>query len=451
MRFARLCALAPLSAPAVLAAPYPDYVSDALEAVRSGGGGNASASISILIHSSSRSSFSSSSSSSSRNNAAGSGPFTTSDPNTAVAFLPTGISAFPTTSSVTMLFDKNNNTDGAALVTRSALLLSPRDRAARALLLAARDGKCSLPCGSICCGSGEECYKDGSGHFSCAKGGGPNVQTFTTTMVSTYTLSAEPSSKPAPPATATATVTGKCDTGDGYSPCGDKCCSPQEECVSPGTCKWAGSTPFPSSGPEPTSPARPTAGVTTVTSTMTSTGTRTKTSGTAAAATYTTAFIAPHSTSGSLILPETTSHKSHLSGGAIAGIVIGSVAGALLLGALLLCCCVRGAADVCADICGCGRRRSRRSDDGGGGGLFGLLNGRRQSRPDSDHHPFRHLLELGAALAAILLCVRHERRRHDEKSSTASYSSFAETSSPSQSSSKSRLTTSFSSLLLRPC
>ncbi|RAL65063.1 hypothetical protein DID88_001170 [Monilinia fructigena] len=68
-------------------------------------------------------------------------------------------------------------------------------------------------------------------------------------------------------------------------------------------------------------------------------------------ATTTQPFVAPATASGST-LPITSTSSSNLSAGAIAGIVIGTIAGAILLLLLCFCCVVKGLWDVGLEVWG---------------------------------------------------------------------------------------------------
>lgn len=131
-----------------------------------------------------------------------------------------------------------------------------------------------------------------------------------------------------------------------------------------------------------------------------------------------------------------------LSGGAIAGIVIGVLAGLALLALLCFCCCIKGLLDGCLACFGLGSRKKRRRTEideyeryshhsGGGGGRtwYGAARpparvDRRDERKSSNG---KNLLGLGAGLAALwaVLGLKRQRdnRKNNEKYSEYSYSS----------------------------
>ncbi|KAK8049116.1 hypothetical protein PG994_010846 [Apiospora phragmitis] len=199
---------------------------------------------------------------------------------------------------------------------------------------------CASYCGSdnqYCCSQGQQCYTSAgiAGCAATANGGGVNFHTTTWTETKTYTSTW---STYAPGATEGAgTGVGGADcvpkSGTGQIACGPICCTNQQYCLHSGQCMpnanggaWTtGTTVGTTVGVVTTqysAPYRVTSGSTVYDST-----------GTAASQT-----VEPTSTDGAAV--STTDNS--LSGGAIAGIVVGTIAGVILL--LLLCffCIVRG-------------------------------------------------------------------------------------------------------------
>lgn len=142
-----------------------------------------------------------------------------------------------------------------------------------------------------------------------------------------------------------------CDTNSGQTSCGAICCASDQTCAYSGMCtarvsSWTYVATAAASSYS--APLRPTSGTTT-----TSTSTK--------SATTTVPFISPATASGSS-LPITSSSTSHgLSGGAIAGIVIGTIAGIILLLLICFCCIVKAGFDGLLALFGLGSRNKRRS------------------------------------------------------------------------------------------
>jgi hypothetical protein len=152
----------------------------------------------------------------------------------------------------------------------------------------------------------------------------------------------------------------------------------------------------------------------------------------------------------------TTGTASHLSGGAIAGIVIGSIAGVALLLLLCFCCIVRGLWHGILALLGLGgkkdRRDSRRTETiieeerysrhgsaygrrdahggwfaggrSGGGGRPSSAAARNEKRKSSSGTGF---LGIGAALGTLLLLLglkRDNKRKRNEKTRSEVSSSY---------------------------
>lgn len=199
---------------------------------------------------------------------------------------------------------------------------------------------CDSYCGAdnqYCCSQGQQCYTS-AGIAGCATaggGGGYNFHTTTWTETKTYTSTF---STYAPGATEGVGVgVGGADCvpkqGTGQIACGPICCTNQQFCAHSGQC-------MPNAGG-----ALWTTGVTVGTTVgvvttqysapyrVTSGSTIYEPTGTAASQT-----AEPTNTDGAV---STTSSNS-LSGGAIAGIVVGTIAGVILLLLLCFCCIARG-------------------------------------------------------------------------------------------------------------
>ncbi|KAI2607623.1 uncharacterized protein GGS25DRAFT_343925 [Hypoxylon fragiforme] len=212
---------------------------------------------------------------------------------------------------------------------------------------------CASYCGAdnqFCCSSGEACTTS-AGVASCVASAGGDVNFFTTTWTETKTYTSTFSSLLSATTPASGGTNGEpCvpPAGSGQIACGTICCANWQYCAHEGQCmpnagagSWTQWTTVGVVTTQYSAPYRVTSG-----STIVQTSAPTTTTGTAASETTTsTAAPAPvASTSGSL------------SGGAIAGIVVGTIAGVALLLLLCFCCIVRGLWDAFAGIFGSGRR-----------------------------------------------------------------------------------------------
>ncbi|KAF5023207.1 hypothetical protein F66182_4740 [Fusarium sp. NRRL 66182] len=204
---------------------------------------------------------------------------------------------------------------------------------------------CDSYCGSdnqYCCGSGERC-QTADGVANCVAAGGGWVGDYTTTWTETrtYTSTIMTRWEPAPEPTAGVDCVPK---NDEQEACGEICCAGWQTCAFMGQC---------SAKPgydEPTAVVITTNGrVTTrysapyrVTGTTTITNSGMPTESETGTATETDAFATATETSEGAEAGESGTGGGGLSAGAIAGIVIGCIAGVALLLLLCFCCIARG-------------------------------------------------------------------------------------------------------------
>ncbi|KAJ5632602.1 hypothetical protein N7490_008941 [Penicillium lividum] len=293
----------------------------------------------------------------------------------------------------------------------------------------ALEKRCANPCGSdnwLCCGASETCYTNSADQAACSTAGS-DWEYFTTTYVVTEveasTITSVWSSQVTTAAATTTTATCKADLGE--ATCGTTCCDAAEECVD-GVCVAE------SSSAAVTGDATPAArGTSSGTSTATAT----------AAATTTEGFIAPVSTDGSDLIGVKATSSGGLSGGAIAGIVIGTIAGVALLLLLCACCCFKEALDGLFAALGMGKRRKKqetiideryshhsqgsRPRPQGGRTWFGTKPGATSevSEKKSSWSSWGTVAVILGALALCLGLKRHKDREHDDDRTENSYPS----------------------------
>lgn len=267
--------------------------------------------------------------------------------------------------------------------------------------------QCDQYCGydnMYCCSAGSTCYTS-NGIAGCSANAGGGVAFYTTTWTSTQTFTSTYSSYFG----AATTNSGNCvpPPGSGQQACGSICCASWQVCAHPGQCQAKGLNSFVSSGGPVTTqfvpPYRPTSGP--------PTGTET---GTAGEITTTSTTVAPGGTGGGGLSP-----------GAIAGIVIGTLAGVVLLLLICACCIVRGLWHGALAILGIGKkkketiieeerrsssRHSRRDHHGSWyGGRPSTVSASRKEKKSSG----KGLLGLGAALGTLwlLLGLRKDKKK----------------------------------------
>lgn len=282
--------------------------------------------------------------------------------------------------------------------------------------------QCNQYCGynnMYCCSAGSQCYTS-NGIAGCSVDAGGGYAFYTTTYTSTGTFTSTYSSF-FPAAT---TNSGDCipAAGSGQSACGSICCANWQYCAYSGQCLARDKIPPPvSSGGAPvttqfSAPYRVTSGVPTGPAT-----------GTAASATTT-------ETGGGGVAPGGTAEGSGLSPGAIAGIVIGTLAGIVLLILLCACCIVRGLWHGALAILGVGKKKketvieeeyhrssSRHSRRDGHGSWYGGRPSTVASRKEKKSSG-KGLLGLGAALGTLWLLLGLKKDKKKGGKSTKSRS-----------------------------
>ena len=311
--------------------------------------------------------------------------------------------------------------------------------------LVERQGGYACGYGSLTCNTPAACYTDANGQAQCSTSGtsGGTQQnnanngqwqlyttTYTTneltTITSTYSLQASPSVQVA--------TGGACDTSMGETPCGQTsnggklCCASGQQCLYQGQCGASGagagdvsSAYLFSATATGTAFIRPTSATT---QTVTSTG----------SATTTVAFETPSptGTSGATAAGmQSTTTNNGLSGGAIAGIVIGTLLAIFFLLLLCGCLCFKGILDSFLALFGLGPKRRRRestyieerhshhtSGAGGGGGRTWF--GTRPARPIREKRSsgFGGFTAVATGLTglAVLLGLKRKMDKRDKNS-----------------------------------
>lgn len=272
--------------------------------------------------------------------------------------------------------------------------------------LVERQGGYACGYGSLVCDTAAACYTDANGQAQCSTSGtsGGTQQnnanngqwqlyttTYTTneltTITSTYSIQASP--------TVQVATGGTCNLSVGETPCGQNplkngealCCAGGQQCLYQGQCGSSGAGAVDVSSAylysaTGTVALRPTSATT---QTVTSTG----------PATTTVAFETPTptGTSGATAAGmQSTTTNNGLSGGAIAGIVIGTLLAIFFLLLLCGCLCFKGILDSFLALLGLGPKRRRREStyieerhshhaSGGGGGGGRTWFGTRPARP----------------------------------------------------------------------
>lgn len=302
--------------------------------------------------------------------------------------------------------------------------------------------RCSNPCGfyaQLCCTSSQTCITDG-GQAVCSDSGSSGgsgsgsgsdgdwdyftstyVLTETDTTTHTTTWSSQRAKATPTGAVGAGSGSGSCDSSVGETKCGSTCCGPAAvcengQCLAGSSSIWATMTSAPSA--EGTSNGAATA---------TETG----------SATTTQAFETPIHTDGSPAIGVKAPDDKGLSGGAIAGIVIGTIAGVALLLLVCACMCCRGALAGLFACLGIGKRKR---NDGYVDDRYSHYNNGRPdgrtwfgARPPAPSHgggasgekksKWGGLATIGIVLGALALCLGLKRRRDQDEKSDYTYPS----------------------------
>lgn len=284
----------------------------------------------------------------------------------------------------------------------------------------------------LCCAAGQQCITDNNNQAQCSGGQvGGGWQYFTTTWVepvgvTTYT------SVYSSYVGGAAQPTSSCKSSQ--SPCGGKCCdsgfwcnASENKCVLIAGGSTGGILPTAPGTLGPSAPLRPTnSGLVIVTYT--------------GRPTATVPFQTPIPTGAVGGAVPVEGDGGGLSGGAIAGIIIGVLLGILLLLLLCLFCCARALFDTIIAIFGLGKKKKHTHEEtyieehhhGSGGAAGGRWYGQgrpsRPSRPGSEKKSgIGKGMGVAAALGGLALMLglkRKHDKRHDDKSTTVSGSSY---------------------------
>ena len=319
--------------------------------------------------------------------------------------------------------------------------------------------QCANPCGwqgQLCCAAAQSCYTDTMGEAQCGAGqataavGNGQWQYFTTTYVETDLVTVVTTYSSFIPATASArtqvvttapqpVATVVCNANLNQVACGSICCTSNQFCQNVGQCVNYGG----SSANEPSTVfVAPTVSSASASNFLRPTSNTIETITSTGTATTTIPFQTPIGTDGSAITGVTPVHNNGLSGGAIAGIVIGVLAGLFLLLLLCACCCFKSALDGLLSLLGLGGKKKRvettyieeRHSHHGGGTVTG--GGRRWfgTRPARVERPpppkSSGLGGFGAVAAflgtlAVLLGLRRKVKRQEDKSEYGTGSSYS--------------------------
>ncbi|KAK8161064.1 hypothetical protein IWX90DRAFT_285249 [Phyllosticta citrichinensis] len=298
-----------------------------------------------------------------------------------------------------------------------------------------RRGTCANPCGwsgQLCCEAAGQCYTDANNQAQCGAGATSSGywQYYTTTIVETDTITRTVTSSSWYGGGGTAaTGSASCNYNKGETACGNICCTNEQYCMLSGQCAAVGATASPGltatgTAASYSAPLRPTSGTLIVVTATES-------------PTTTVPYETPVATGASGIGVSASSGGGGggLSGGEIAGIVIGVLAGIFLLGLLILFFCAKAAFDGLLALLGLGRKkrvretyveeRYRHSSGSRHSGWYG-------DRPPPPRPVETRKTGVGAggllaglgAIGAALGFGKARKTRADEKSTTSHGSSY---------------------------
>ncbi|TVY50127.1 hypothetical protein LOCC1_G000066 [Lachnellula occidentalis] len=320
---------------------------------------------------------------------------------------------------------------------------------------------CASYCGAqsqFCCTSGQACTTDNSNVAACVAAtsvavatGANGIPIYTTTWTETDLLTKTSTAYSYPTTTATAvaapapTAAAICTTSLGQTSCGTLCCASGQVCAAANSCSAYGSTwsyfEYTSAGSSYSAPLRPTSGgVSTATSVV--------------SATTTQPFQSPATASGSSLPITSAASNNGLSPGAIAGIVIGTIAGIILLIIICFCCIVRAGFSGLLALFGLGKPRrstervetverysrhgsgtaaSRRNTHTGwfgmgGGGRAKPASSRMTSEKKKKSSGMGGMGAVGAGLIGLAV-VLGLKRKHDDKKTSQSRHAVSDVSS----------------------